>query len=99
MEGFMAIKPLWGFLIYAIYRIPVRIMEIEVSHHYMEIICSILTIYFIIDSLRLKETGKSHAEAGLIGFKKYWRHTALHGSACRPCSSTCSPFCSIVCPI
>ncbi|MCB0798513.1 MAG: MFS transporter, partial [Chitinophagales bacterium] len=30
MEGFMAIKPLWGFLIYAIYRIPVRIMEIEV---------------------------------------------------------------------
>ncbi len=70
MEGFMAIKPLWGFLIYAIYRIPVRIMEIEVSHHYMEIICGILTIYFIIDSLRLKETGKSHAEAGLIGFKK-----------------------------
>ncbi|HAE34381.1 MAG TPA: MFS transporter, partial [Bacteroidetes bacterium] len=48
MEGFMAIKPLWGFLIYAIYRIPVRIMEIEVSHHYMEIICGILTIYFII---------------------------------------------------
>jgi maltose/moltooligosaccharide transporter len=70
MEGLMAIKPLWGFLLYAMYRVPVRIMEIEIGNHYMEYVCAILTIVLIVQSLLQSEIGKSKAEAGQIGFQK-----------------------------
>ena len=70
MEGLLAIRPLWGFLIYAAYRIPVRLLEIEIRHHYMEIFCGVLTVVLIIESLLQKEAGKSASQASLIGFKK-----------------------------
>ncbi|MEN0002606.1 MAG: MFS transporter [Bacteroidota bacterium] len=69
-EGFMAIRPLWGFLLYAIYRVPVRVMEIEVHNSYMEIACAILTIFFVAQTLFQSETGKSKEEASQIGFQK-----------------------------
>jgi MFS family permease len=70
LEGFLAIRPLWGFLVYACYRVPVRVMEIEVGHYYVEIACALLTVYLIIESLLKSEKGKSKREAGQIGFKK-----------------------------
>lgn len=70
MEGLLAIKPLWGFLLYAAYRIPVRIMEIEIGHHYFEIFCGMLTLLLIAQSLLQKENGKSKEAAGIIGFQK-----------------------------
>ncbi|MCB9292148.1 MAG: MFS transporter [Lewinellaceae bacterium] len=69
-EGFRAIKPLWGFLLYACYRVPVRVMEIEVGHHYMEMFCAALTVFLIAQSLLQSETGKPKRESGRIGFQK-----------------------------
>lgn len=70
LEGLLAIRPLWGFLLYAIYRVPVRVMEIEVHHHYVEYFCVILTAVLIVQTLIKSEQGKSKAEAGRIGFQK-----------------------------
>lgn len=76
MEGIIAIKPLWGFLLYAIYRIPVRVLDIEVNNHYMEYLCGILTVILVAQTLMQKESGRSKIEAGQIGFQKV---LAAHG--------------------
>ncbi len=69
-EVMMTLQPLWGFLLYATYAIPKRVFEYDVSHYYVEIFCFIVTVVFIAKALMQRETGKSKAEAGLIGFQK-----------------------------
>lgn len=64
------IEPLWGFLIYSIYAIVMRVLNIHFDNYYAEIICFIITIVFILKVLSQKSEGKSAAEKGLIGFKK-----------------------------
>lgn len=64
------IEPLWGFLIYSIYAIAMRILNIHFDNYYAEIICFIITIVFILKVLFQKSEGKSASEKGLIGFKK-----------------------------
>lgn len=64
------IEPLWGFLIYSIYAIVMRVLNIHFDNYYAEIICFIITIVFILKVLFQKSEGKSAAEKGLIGFKK-----------------------------
>jgi len=69
-EILMKIQPLWGFLIYAIYGITKRIIGFEMNNYYVEFICLLITLFFIILALIKKEEGKSKEEAGIIGFKK-----------------------------
>ena len=69
-QGLLAIRPLWGFLLYAAYRVPVRVMEIEIDHYYVEYFCGAMTIALILLTLLQKEGGKSRHEAGRIGFQK-----------------------------
>ncbi|MEJ5261368.1 MAG: MFS transporter [Ignavibacterium sp.] len=64
------IEPLWGFLIYSIYAIVMRVLNIHFDNYYAEIICFIITIVFILKVLFQKSEGKSATEKGLIGFKK-----------------------------
>lgn len=64
------IRPLWGFLLYAIYAITMRLLNIKFDNYYAEIICFIITLFFIIKVLLQKSEGKSASEKGLIGFKK-----------------------------
>ncbi|MEP0862476.1 MAG: MFS transporter [Ignavibacterium sp.] len=64
------IEPLWGFLIYSIYAILMRVLNIHFDNYYAEIICFVITIIFILKVLFQKSEGKSAAEKGLIGFKK-----------------------------
>lgn len=64
------IEPLWGFLIYSIYAIVMRVLNIHFDNYYAEIICFAITIIFILKVLFQKSDGKSAAEKGLIGFKK-----------------------------
>ena len=66
----MNIQPLWGFLIYDVYAMTLRLAHIEVDHYYVEYACLALTLYFVAKALFAKEDGLSHHEAGLIGFKK-----------------------------
>lgn len=70
MEVLPAIQPLWGFLLYAIYGISVRLAHVQTSGHWMEWICLVITIGLIVQTLLTRESGKSKSEAGLIGFKK-----------------------------
>lgn len=66
----LAIQPLWGFLIYAVYGMVVRLGHIEKEHYFVEIFCGAITVLFIGMALMQKEAGKPKAEAKLIGFKK-----------------------------
>lgn len=70
METLKAIQPLWGFLLYAIYGMYARLAHIESSSYFVEFFCLALTIGLIANSLMQNETGKSKAEAGIIGFQK-----------------------------
>ncbi len=70
LEILNSIEPLWGFLIYAVYVIVIRIAHIQMNNYYIEIICFIITIYFISKSLLANSNGKSKSAAGLISFKK-----------------------------
>lgn len=69
-EILLAIQPLWGFLLYAVYGMTVRLAHIQTYGHWMEWFCLAITIGLILQTLLTKESGKSKAEAGFIGFKK-----------------------------
>lgn len=69
-EIMMNIQPLWGFLIYDVYAMTLRLAHIEVDHYFVEYACVALTIYLVLKALFTKEEGLSHHEAGLVGFKK-----------------------------
>ena len=62
----MAIQPLWGFLIYDIYAMSLRIAGIEHDHWYAEIVCGALTILLIAKALLAKEEAGNH----LVGFRQ-----------------------------
>jgi maltose/moltooligosaccharide transporter len=64
------IQPLWGFLLYAIYAIIKRLLHLQFNNYLPEILCFIVTLFFILKVLFVKTDGKSKHEAGLIGFKK-----------------------------
>jgi MFS family permease len=62
----MAIQPLWGFLIYDIYAMSLRIAGIEHDHWYAEIVCGALTVFLIAKALLAKEEAGDH----LVGFRQ-----------------------------
>lgn len=53
-----AIQPLWGFLIYDVYAMTLRIAGIEPEHYYAEIVCGALTIALIVKSLLDRSPGR-----------------------------------------
>ncbi len=69
-ETLMAIKPLWGFLLYAVYGISIRLSGTEVETYYFELFCLVLTLALMAQALLKSETGKKRSEAGRIGFQK-----------------------------
>jgi len=69
-EMLMSIQPLWGFLIYDIYAMTLRLSGIEFEHYYAEIICGLLTIFLVFKSLTVSEKGLDPETAAAVGFKK-----------------------------
>ena len=70
IEIMKAIEPLWGFLIYGIYAMVLRLAGIEKDYYYVEIVCFLATIFLLIKAILKSEKGHSRSEAGMIGFKK-----------------------------
>ncbi|TXB61298.1 MFS transporter [Phaeodactylibacter luteus] len=70
LEALLAIRPLWGFLLYAVYGIVLRAMSLDIEGYLVEGICLALTLGLMAQALMKSETGKSKAEAGQIGFQK-----------------------------
>ena len=64
------IQPLWGFLIYDIYAMSLRIAGVEFEHYYAELICGALTIVLVAKSLLAKEHVGSGPAAQQVGFRK-----------------------------
>ncbi len=64
------IQPLWGFLVYDIYAMTLRLAHIETSNYWMEYLCLALTLGLVGKSLFRSESNKSTEEANKIGFKK-----------------------------
>jgi MFS family permease len=62
----MAIQPLWGFLIYDIYAMTLRLAGIEYDHWYAEIVCGALTVVLIARALLAREDKDNH----LVGFRQ-----------------------------
>lgn len=70
LEMLQTIQPLWGFLIYGIYAMGIKLGGIEKDYYYVEIFCFVLTVVLLIKAISTSEVGKSKSEAGLIGFQK-----------------------------
>lgn len=68
-KGFARIQPLWGFLIYSIYAFTLRLLDITVTHYWVELVCLIITLGFIIKTLATKETINEDGTSE-VGFKK-----------------------------
>ena len=58
----LAIRPLWGFLVYDIYAMGLRLAGIEVSHYYAEIICGLVTLILVAQTLLERKTDGNGAD-------------------------------------
>lgn len=70
LEIMISIQPLWGFLIYDIYVLTLRLAHIEVQNYYAEYLCLAITAVLFGMTLFKSEKGKSKDVAGQIGFRK-----------------------------
>jgi hypothetical protein len=63
----VAIRPLWGFLVYDIYAMARRLSGVEPDTYYAEIACAAITGVLVVQTL-LEKSGQ--AKDGLSGFRK-----------------------------
>jgi hypothetical protein len=63
----LAIRPLWGFLVYDVYAMGRRLAGIEPTTWYAEIACAVVTIALVIQALAEKPDPSGH---GLASFRK-----------------------------
>ena len=63
-------RPLWGFFIYSVYAMTLRMTEWEGPGYWVEYALGALTIFLIIEALVKKEAGLPRSEAGKVGFQK-----------------------------
>ncbi|MEO1049037.1 MAG: MFS transporter [Bacteroidota bacterium] len=66
----LIIQPLWGFLIYDIYAMVIKIGKFEVDHYYVEYICLGLSVIFVGNALLKKEGNEKSIGTDIGGFKK-----------------------------
>ena len=69
-EMFLAIQPLWGFLVYDVYAMTLRLAGIERDDYYAEIVCGIVTIVLVARALMARETGAGSARDHMTGFRQ-----------------------------
>ncbi len=68
-EILLSIRPLWGFLVYDIYALTLRLAHIEVDNYYAEIACLLLTAWLVGSTLMQKE-GPVGSATDHVGFQK-----------------------------
>ncbi len=69
LEIFNDIRPLWGFLLYAVYAITARLMNAK-PNKYMIYFTIVITLYFILEALLKKSGNANKIEKGRIEFRK-----------------------------
>ncbi len=63
------IQPLWGFLLYGIFAIVIKLIHIEMNNYYVEIFCLIISLFFVFKIILKKDDTNDKQKSGL-GFKK-----------------------------
>ena len=63
------IQPLWGFLLYGLDAITTKLISYEANNYYAEIICVLISLFFIIKIIFQKDDS-SAGHKGAIGFKR-----------------------------
>jgi maltose/moltooligosaccharide transporter len=63
-------RPLWGFFVYSVYAMTLRVLEVDLGHYWVEAALGVLTVYLVAESLLKKEDGLSREAASDLGFKK-----------------------------
>lgn len=63
------IQPLWGFLLYGIYAIVIKLFHIEMNNYYVEMICLFISLFFILKII-FKKDDADEKYKGENGFKK-----------------------------
>jgi maltose/moltooligosaccharide transporter len=63
----IAIRPLWGFLVYDIYAMGRRLAGMEPQNYYAEMVCGIVTVLLVAQALLEKGQGGT---GGLVSFRK-----------------------------
>jgi len=63
----IAIRPLWGFLVYDIYAMGRRIAGLEPANYYAEIACGVVTVILVAQTLMEKDRGQA---GSLASFRK-----------------------------
>jgi MFS family permease len=66
----MAIQPLWGFLVYDIYAMTLRLAGVERNDYYAEIACAVVTIVLVTRTLLARESSESSDADHLTGFRQ-----------------------------
>lgn len=69
VKGMMVIQPLWGFLIYSVYALTTQVLGISLNHYWVEWICLLITIIFMVRTLLAKEQENADGTSE-VGFKK-----------------------------
>jgi len=63
----IAIRPLWGFLVYDVYAMGRRIAGLEPANYYAEIACGVVTVILVAQTLMEKDRGQA---GSLSSFRK-----------------------------
>lgn len=69
-EMLQAIRPLWGFLAYAVYGMTARLAGWQPGSYWVEILCLLATVALMAEALMKSEQGLSKEAAGALGFRK-----------------------------
>ena len=69
-EVVLAIEPLWGFFLYAVWAMTLRLAHIELGHYRVESVLLALTLVLVARPLLRSDAGLSRRDAGMLGFKK-----------------------------
>ncbi|MCB9081812.1 MAG: MFS transporter [Lewinellaceae bacterium] len=67
---FMAIQPLWGFLLYAVYGMTVRLAHLSVAPGIVEGICAVITVAGIAAAMVRAENPDTTNRTNMAGFQK-----------------------------
>ena len=63
------IQPLWGFLLYGIFAIVIKLIHLEMKNYYVEIFCLLVTLFFVIKAIMMKDDSDNKHKS-TTGFKK-----------------------------
>ena len=70
VELLKIIQPLWGFLLYGIYAITIKLLNVELTGYYIEIICLVISFGFVLKIILTPDASSGKKDHSHLAFKK-----------------------------